>query len=253
MAATATISSTVFTELLDNYQQSLIATFKKMLAEHSTSAPSSASEPAKRGRKPRDPSAPKIPSTNPWILFTKRVESIIRAKETAEDTPKESKMPTVRVKQFASDLKAKKGYEEWSDQDILTDLACWTPPEVSKQAKRAEAVPEPAPEPAPESVVPVPESVAPVPEPAAPVPEPAAATQETQPKKVKKTIKKAAPEPKKFDLRFYSWTHDGEDYYTNERGDVVTTDFEWVGRFDGTKIDESAPEPADLAEAEMKE
>jgi len=250
MAATATISTTVFTELLDNYQQTLIATFKKMLAEQAsvTSAtPASESQPTKkRGRKPRDPSAPHVPSTNPWILFTKRVESIIRAKETAEDTPKEKKMMTVRVKQFASDLKAKKGYEEWSDQDILTDLATWNPPEVSKQASKKDTEPKevaapPAPTPAPVAE--------PTPVPAAPAP---TTEQESKPK-VKKTIKKPTPEPKKVDLRFYSWTHDGEDYFTNERGDVVTTEFEWVGRFNGKKIDESVPEPADLENAEMKE
>jgi hypothetical protein len=62
-----------------------------------------------------------------------------------------------------------------------------------------------------------------------------------------------APAPKAVDLSFFSWTHDGEDYFTNDRGDVVSTEFEWVGRFDGTKIDGSAPEPADLADAKMRQ
>jgi hypothetical protein len=62
-----------------------------------------------------------------------------------------------------------------------------------------------------------------------------------------------APAPKAVDLSFFSWTHGGEDYFTNDRGDVVSTEFEWVGRFDGTKIDGSVPEPADLADAKMRQ
>jgi hypothetical protein len=60
------------------------------------------------------------------------------------------------------------------------------------------------------------------------------------------------PAPKAVNLSFFSWTHDGEDYFTNDRGDVVSTEFVWVGRFDGTKIDSSVPEPADLADAKMR-
>ncbi len=90
--------------------------------------------------------------------------------------------------------------------------------------------------------------------PAADAPAPAAA----EPKKTAaiKPKKAAAPPPapeKKFDLSLFEWTHDGKDYYTNDRGDVVTTDFEWVGRFDGKSIDETVPEPADLSEATLRE
>jgi hypothetical protein len=84
---------------------------------------------------------------------------------------------------------------------------------------------------------------------------PAAAPAKPAPAPVqKKKISIAgAPAPKVVDLSFFSWTHGGEDYFTNDRGDVVSTEFEWVGRFDGTKIDGSAPEPADLADAKMRQ
>ncbi len=104
--------------------------------------------PKKRGRKPKkvvDPNAPpkeKRPP-NEWILFSTRVEKVIREKEAADGVEKESKMPTVVVKQFASSLKAVKPYDEWVDADILETLSTWTPPEVSKQAaaKAAAAAP----------------------------------------------------------------------------------------------------------------
>jgi len=51
---------------------------------------------------------------------------------------------------------------------------------------------------------------------------------------------------------FRPWTYDGEDYYKNKRGDVITTDYEWVGRYNGAVIDESIPEPADLGDGEVE-
>jgi hypothetical protein len=70
----------------------------------------------------------------------------------------------------------------------------------------------------------------------------------------KPEAKKAVFAPKKkVDLTFFKWSFEGKDYITNDRGDVVSTEFEWVGRFDGTKIDGSAPEPADLADAKMRQ
>ena len=37
------------------------------------------------------------------------------------------------------------------------------------------------------------------------------------------------------------------------RGDVVSEGMDWVGHWDGKKIDESAKQPEDLAEAEFDE
>ena len=85
----------------------------------------------------------------------------------------------------------------------------------------------------------------------------AAAPAEPAPAEAKKTITikpKAAPAPAKpLDLSFFPWTHEGKSYLTNDRGDVLTEDCEWVGRFDGKKIDETVVEPEDLANATMRE
>jgi hypothetical protein len=79
--------------------------------------------------------------------------------------------------------------------------------------------------------------------------EPAAAP--PAPKKAMQ-IKKAAPAPKKLDLSFYSITHEGADYFTNDRHDLVDAEMVWVGRLLNGKIVE-AEEPEDLADATMRE
>jgi hypothetical protein len=63
----------------------------------------------------------------------------------------------------------------------------------------------------------------------------------------------AAPTKKAVDLSFYAWEFKGQDYYTNDRSDVVSTEFDWVGRFNGTTIDETVDAPEDLADARMRE
>ena len=75
---------------------------------------------------------------------------------------------------------------------------------------------------------------------AAPAPAVAAAA----PAKMKIQRKKA--EEKVFDLSFNAWTFSGEDYITNERGDVLTLEGDWVGRFNGKAIDESVARPTDI-------
>ena len=82
--------------------------------------------------------------------------------------------------------------------------------------------------------------------------EPAAA-EPPKPVQKKKIVIAGAPQKKVVDLSFYAWEHKGVDYFTNDRGDVVSTEFEWVGLFDGTTIDTSAPEAADLGSAKMRE
>lgn len=154
--ASITITHTMFATLSDAARAELV---KMLAAPPSATAPAafvaSAPDPAsaddtpkKRGRKPKkvvDPNAPpkeKRPP-NEWILFSTRVEKVIREKETADGVEKDAKMRTVVAKQFASSLKAVKPYDEWVDADILDALSTWTPPEVSKQAvaKAAAAAP----------------------------------------------------------------------------------------------------------------
>ena len=88
------------------------------------------------------------------------------------------------------------------------------------------------------------------------VPAPVPAAPATPPAK-KSLIQPKAPAKapvKKVDLSFIAWEHKGVMYITNDRGDVVNPDDgTWVGRFDGTDIDETVPEPSDLQAATMRE
>jgi hypothetical protein len=113
----------------------------------------------------------------------------------------------------------------------------------AKKAAKAEAAPA-APvakaEPAPKA------------EPAAPKAEPLPAKPAApKPVKAKKPTPAPAPAPvkKEFDLNFSPWTYEYSEYIKNERGDVLTfPEAEWVGRFDGKKIDESVERPEDIDE-----
>jgi len=51
---------------------------------------------------------------------------------------------------------------------------------------------------------------------------------------------------KVFDLSFAPWVFDDNDYITNERGDTLDLEFNWVGRFNGKSIDKSIPRPSDI-------
>jgi uncharacterized coiled-coil protein SlyX len=65
---------------------------------------------------------------------------------------------------------------------------------------------------------------------------------------------KKAPKaaPKKLDLTLFAWTHEGVEYLTNDRQDVFDNQGDWVGRFNGTEIEEME-EPADLEGVQMRE
>ena len=83
-------------------------------------------------------------------------------------------------------------------------------------------------------------------------PAPVAATPATPPAK-KMLIQPKAP-AKKLDLSFYSWEHKDRKYLTKDRGDLIDEDEgTWVGRFDGTNIDETVAEPTDLGGVTMRE
>jgi hypothetical protein len=45
---------------------------------------------------------------------------------------------------------------------------------------------------------------------------------------------------------FAPFTHKGAQYLRNSRGDLLTPEYEWVGRYDGKAIDTKFPKPADL-------
>jgi hypothetical protein len=76
----------------------------------------------------------------------------------------------------------------------------------------------------------------------------------TEPKaKAVKAPKPKAPKPKPLDLSVYETEIEGNRYYTNDRGDIITMEGEWFGRLVGGKIDTSVDEPADLASIDVRE
>jgi hypothetical protein len=319
------LTPAVIQELLEKHRETLLMSLSAMLKSSAPSAPVSVA-PAS-APKPVKVKEPRGPSTNPWILFTKRVQTLIRESEKAAeesrkaerpDEPAAAPMAVMVIQQFASHLKTVNPvYDEWKDEAMLEALPGWTPPETSKhsiakaakeaatasaaasvasdsvsdagsvapapvaaaekpkrkwsdEAKAAAAAKRAATKAAKEkeAAAPAPAADAPADAPVvatAPVAEAPAAPVVTAPvvaAPVKKAVvikPKSAPAPapappaKKFDLSLFEWTHEGKDYYTNDRGDVVTTDFEWVGRFDGKVIDETVPEPTDLSEATLRE
>jgi hypothetical protein len=56
-------------------------------------------------------------------------------------------------------------------------------------------------------------------------------------------------------IAFSLWTHKGKTYFKNPRGNVVSEDFDWVGRYNNAtgNIDETVPEPANLGNARLAE
>ena len=151
--ASITITHDMFAAMSDGARAELVKMLTTVPAAPATAAVASAAPapdaPApnkKRGRKPKkvvDPNAPpkeKRPP-NSWILFSGRVEKLIRDKETADGAAKESKMRTVVVKQFASSLKKVKADAEWTDEDILAALDGWTPPVAAEPVADASAAP----------------------------------------------------------------------------------------------------------------
>jgi hypothetical protein len=274
------ITAELLAELLEKQSQSLLEAVAKLLKEHSAAAPAVAPKKAKKSKKSSDSADSSEPKpkreANDWIKFSQRVEQLVRATEEAAETPKEQKMRTTVVKQFASHLKTLKAYAEWDDSDIQTALAEWTPPETSKretkrkdsassaasaaskekpkrkwsdEAKAAAAAKRAAKKAAAAAA-----SVADSDDESEAEKKPVAKPVAPSAEKPKKVIKpKVAEKPKVSDSRFHKWTHAGTDYWKNARGDVVSEEMDWVGHWDGKKIDESAKQPEDLAEAEFDE
>ena len=80
------------------------------------------------------------------------------------------------------------------------------------------------------------------------------ATPAATPVKAKKVVMAPKKAAKKVDLSFFPWEHAGKTYITNDRGDVIEPEEGvWVGRFNGTTIDESVEEPSDLDGVTMRE
>jgi hypothetical protein len=58
---------------------------------------------------------------NSWIVFTQRVDALLKANNVSGKATEN--------KQFASSLKMKKVYSEWTDEEILAEKVSWVKPE----------------------------------------------------------------------------------------------------------------------------
>lgn len=264
----------LLTELLQKQSDSILEAVAKLLKEHA--AVSAPVEKPKKSKSKKsadvDGSEPKPKrEPNEWIKFSQRVERLVRETEAEAGKTKEEKMPTVVTKQFASYLKTQKAYAEWEDDEIKAALDGWEAPVVSKQKERkssaesaasgasaekpkrkwsdeakATAAAKRAAKKAAAAAASVEDSDA---ESEAEKPKAAAKPAASKPKVAKPAAK---PVDKKAQMRFSLWSHDGTDYWKNSRGDVVSSEMDWVGHWNGKKIDESAAQPEDLEEAEFE-
>lgn len=236
---------------------------------------------AKKEKKVKDPNAPKK-DPNAWVNFTQQVRSVLLAAGC--------ELKGFVGQQYCSVLKAKlpllekneKGkqepdYSAISDEDIVNGFKNWTPPEQSKasvaKASKASSVASSVPSAEPSPVV------APV---AAPPSTPAGEKKKRAPQsaetKAAAALKRAAtkaakaaaeapaaavvpskptgPKPvaapvEEGDITEFAPTIiKGKPYIRNCRGDVMTEDYDWVGRYnEATKtLDTKFPKPEDLDE-----
>jgi hypothetical protein len=56
----------------------------------------------------------------------------------------------------------------------------------------------------------------------------------------------AAAAPVNFNLKFETFSYEGEDCWQNERGDTLSPDGFWMGRFEGGKLNTSVAQPGDV-------
>jgi hypothetical protein len=246
-------------------QVSIIANIKRELARLEAALGVESVKPAKsaKAKKEKDPDAPKK-EANPWIKFSNRVGDVLKAadiKAGAATVPK----------QFASSLKEQNGdYDSWTEEAILTAWKTWTKPEQSKQAiakaasgdeasvssekKARKPLSEEAKKAAAEKRAATLAAKKAAAEPAVvkaePEVEPPKSVVEAPKKQGKQVGKKATPTYTLEQLQdFAEFEHDGEEYGLNVRGDLVDSDSNYCGHWDGKKII-NCPKPADWAQVQ---
>jgi hypothetical protein len=217
---------------------------------------------------------------NAWIVFTTRIGVLLKTNE--------KNIPVAQQKTFASHLKSIGGesYASISDERVLEELAGWTCPEpkprvkkdadadaasetgserkkrapMTEEAKAAMAAKKAATKAATKAAKAVPAATAASAAPAASAATAASAAnaativastpvETAAAPPAKKAIKKAAATPKPVSLKFESWSYDGEECWQNERGDCLNPEGEWMGRFEGGKLNNKFAQPDDLEAA----
>lgn len=242
-------------------------------------APVTSEKKSKKTSEPSgEPKEKRAPSD--YIVFSsKRVGPLVHKAEEGKE--KKSRVGTVN--QFAGFLWGQK--KEWTDEEILAAWPLYTPPEVSKQALKKSSGSSTGSDRVSES-----EPVADEPKPTGKGsrgPQSEETKTKAKAKREENRVKKNAEKPvekpvedtfeevesapatlvapvapvlnqkikagkKVVDLWLDAWEHDGEHFFKNERGDVLTTDGAWAGHWNGKMLDISAPKPADFAQLDVR-
>ena len=208
-------------------------------------APLEAPGAPKKVKKEKDADAPKK-APNAWIVFTQQVRAALTAAGIKAG---------VEVTQFCGMLKAKNAdYSAWTPELVLAEHGSWQKPEKKSASPSLPAL---VPLAAPLAVAAVAVAEA----------EPAKKARKPQSEETKKAAaeKRAATKAKKAaaaaplpaspvalaeEIEFSTWTYKGTPYLKNENGDVLSEDYEWVGRYveKTNTIDRSVAKPAYLEE-----
>ena len=238
---------------------------------------------AKKEKKVKDPLAPKK-DPNAWVSFTQHVRSVLLAAGCELKgfvgqqycSVLKAKLPLLDANEKG---KQEPDYSAIADEDIVSGFKSWTPPEQSKAAVAKASKPpsaEVSPVPAAPAAPAVPSTEKKTRKPQSEETKAAAALKRAATKAAKaaggeavvppkptgpKPASAAAPKPvaaappaaaeEDEDVTSFAPTIiKGKPYIRNCRGDVMTEEYEWVGRYNETTkmIDTKFPQPDDLVE-----
>jgi hypothetical protein len=245
-----------------------------LAAKSGASISASSGGKVKKEKKPKDPNAPKK-EPNDWINFTQRARAALIASGAELKgfvgqqycAVLKEKLPTKSITDDKGKAKDVPDYDSISDAEIVSRFKGWTPPEQSKAAAAKADSKESSPVAAP---------VAPA-APAAPAEKPkrqwseaakASAAEKRAQKKAGAPAPAAAPATawaspverptnaaaapvaaaEEDITEFAPVKIQGKSYLRNCRGDLLTEEYDWVGRFENGKINTKFAKPEDLEE-----
>ena len=225
----------------------------------------------KKAKKEKDPSAPKK-EPNDWINFTQRGrKALLAAGHELKGfvgqqycAVLKEKLPSKTVTSSDGKTKEMPDYDSISDAEIVSRFKSWTPPEQSKAAAaKASNSTGSSPVEAPVAAAPAPDAEKPKrkwsDEAKLKAAEKRAATKAAK-AGVPAAAAAAAPAPVAAPLavvemdgditEFEPVTISGTSYLKNCRGDILSEEYDWVGRLsaDGKTINKKFPKPSDLDE-----
>ena len=268
---------------LENLVQSAVQLALSNSSLQLPAAVAAGAKKAKKEKKVKDPLAPKK-DPNAWVSFTQHVRSVLLAAGCELKgfvgqqycSVLKAKLPLLDANEKG---KQEPDYSAIADEDIVSGFKSWTPPEQSKAAVAKASKPpsaEVSPVPAAPAAPAVPSTEKKTRKPQSEETKAAAALKRAATKAAKaaggeavvppkptgpKPASAAAPKPvaaappaaaeEDEDVTAFAPTIiKGKPYIRNCRGDVMTEEYEWVGRYNETTkmIDTKFPQPDDLVE-----